>query len=148
MPAGGRLREFAKTFAAAALAWLAVNLPVMIAAPSGLGQLLRVQPAPGRRLGLDLVLVRVLGVPKLGNYQLSTLNEMSAACFGRRLRRIVLLTLGAPRRPRVAQLFFLLLAAFLISNKVWSPQYVVWLVPLVVLARPRSVAYVLWQARR
>ena len=31
----GRLREFAKTFAAAALAWLAVNLPVMIAAPSG-----------------------------------------------------------------------------------------------------------------
>ena len=31
----GRLKEFAKTLAAAALAWLAVNLPVMIAAPSG-----------------------------------------------------------------------------------------------------------------
>ena len=31
----GQLREFAKAFAAAAAAWLAVNLPVMIAAPSG-----------------------------------------------------------------------------------------------------------------
>ena len=27
----------------------------------------------------------------------------------------------------------------------WSPQYVIWLVPLAVLARPRIWAYVLWQ---
>ena len=31
----GQLREFARTFAAAVAAWLAVNLPVMIIAPSG-----------------------------------------------------------------------------------------------------------------
>ena len=30
-------------------------------------------------------------------------------------------------------------------NKVWSPQYVIWLVPLAVLSRPRVWAYVLWQ---
>ena len=40
---------------------------------------------------------------------------------------------------------FLLLAAFLMTNKVWSPQYVIWLVPLAVLARPRLWPYVLWQ---
>ena len=44
-----------------------------------------------------------------------------------------------------AQLCFLLLAAFLILNKVWSPQYVIWLVPLAVLARPRVWPYALWQ---
>jgi len=59
---------------------------------------------------------------------------------------IAVLTLAAPRRPRVAQVFFLILAAFLLVNKVWSPQYVIWLVPLVVLARPRLWSYLLWQA--
>jgi uncharacterized membrane protein len=46
----------------------------------------------------------------------------------------------------VPQVAFLLLIAFLISNKVWSPQYVIWLVPLAVLARPRLWPYLLWQA--
>ena len=31
------------------------------------------------------------------------------------------------------------------TNKVWSPQYIIWLVPLAVLARPRLWPYVLWQ---
>jgi len=56
------------------------------------------------------------------------------------------LALAAPRRPRLPQLCFLVLAAFLITNKVWSPQYVIWLVPLAVLARPRLWPYLLWQA--
>jgi len=37
------------------------------------------------------------------------------------------------------------LAAFLMTNKVWSPQYIIWLVPLAVLARPRLWPYLLWQ---
>ena len=56
-----------------------------------------------------------------------------------------MLALAAPRRPRLPQLCFLVLAAFLMTNKVWSPQYVVWLVPLAVLARPRLWPYLLWQ---
>ena len=56
-----------------------------------------------------------------------------------------MLALAAPRRPRLPQLCFLVLAAFLMTNKVWSPQYVIWLVPLAVLARPRLWPYVLWQ---
>jgi uncharacterized membrane protein len=59
---------------------------------------------------------------------------------------IAALIFAAPRRPRVPQVFFLVLAVFLLANKVWSPQYVVWLVPLVVLARPRVWAYAVWQA--
>ena len=49
-------------------------------------------------------------------------------------------------RPRVAQLAFLLLAGFLLLNKVWSPQYSLWLLPLAVLARPRWRSLLLWQA--
>jgi uncharacterized membrane protein len=56
------------------------------------------------------------------------------------------LTLAAPLRPRVAQLAFLLVAAFLLLNKVYSPQYALWLLPLAVLARPRWRSLLLWQA--
>ena len=58
---------------------------------------------------------------------------------------MVLLGLGAPTRPRMAQLAFLVVLAFLLTTKVWSPQYSIWLVPLVALARPRWGLNLLWQ---
>ncbi|MDQ1706162.1 MAG: hypothetical protein QOF18_2528 [Frankiaceae bacterium] len=58
---------------------------------------------------------------------------------------VALLVLGARRRPRLAQVAFLLVAGFLLVNKVDSPQYVLWLVPLAVLARPRWPAFLAWQ---
>jgi uncharacterized membrane protein len=50
----------------------------------------------------------------------------------------------APRRPRVAQLAFLVVAAFLLTNKVWSPQFSLWLVPLAVLALPHRRLLLAW----
>ncbi|OKJ25939.1 hypothetical protein AMK24_31495, partial [Streptomyces sp. CB02366] len=38
------------------------------------------------------------------------------------------LALSAARRPRFAQLAFLVVAAFVLTNKVYSPQYVRWLI--------------------
>jgi len=57
----------------------------------------------------------------------------------------VVLGLAAPVRPRLAQLAFLSVLAFLITTKVWSPQYSLWLVPLVALARPRWRLTIVWQ---
>jgi uncharacterized membrane protein len=59
---------------------------------------------------------------------------------------VSLLVVAAPRRPRVPQVAFLLVAGFLLANKVFSPQYVLWLIPLAVLARPRWRAFLSWQA--
>ncbi|MCH7229693.1 glycosyltransferase 87 family protein [Glycomyces sp. L485] len=47
--------------------------------------------------------------------------------------------------PRLAQLCFLVVAAFLLFGKVWSQQYVLWLVPLAVLARPKWGMFLVWQ---
>jgi hypothetical protein len=84
-------------------------------------------------------------LPVIGNPQLSALNKLSAVFLIVAVAAIAVLALAAPRRPRLGQLCFLVLAAFLMTNKVWSPQYVIWLVPLAVLARPRLWPYALWQ---
>ncbi|MGB8649923.1 MAG: glycosyltransferase 87 family protein [Mycobacteriales bacterium] len=59
---------------------------------------------------------------------------------------LVALGLLARRRPRLPQLLFLSLVGFLLVNKVDSPQYVLWLIPLAVLARPRWRPFLAWQA--
>ncbi len=141
----GRMRAFWVTTASAAAAWLAVNVPVMIAAPTGWRTFYvfsRMRPADW---GAIWYFFETRGLPLVGTVDVGTLNVLSGGAFVVGFVAIAILALAAPRRPRLSQLFFLTLAVFLLTNKVWSPQYVVWLVPLAVLARPRLGAYALWQ---
>ena len=55
-----------------------------------------------------------------------------------------MLALKCPRPPRLAPLCFLVVASFLLVNKVWSPQYSLWLVPLAVLAVPHRRLLLGW----
>ena len=141
----GLLRAFWVTAGSAAVAWLAVNLPVAIAAPAGWSTFYRFNAARGADWGSIWYFFETEHWPVVGSMPLSTLNAVSLLLFGIACVLIVVLALSAPRRPRVPQLYLLVVVAFLLFNKVWSPQYVIWLVPLVVLARPRLPAYVLWQ---
>ena len=72
------------------------------------------------------------------------LNNVSYGLTGLACLGVAALCLLAPRKPRLAQLAFLVVAAFLIFSKVWSQQYVLWLLPLIVLARPRWGAIIAW----
>ncbi|MCW2607407.1 MAG: putative transrane protein, partial [Frankiales bacterium] len=76
----------------------------------------------------------------------SVLNRAVAVSFVLSLLAVCVLALRARRRPRVPQLLFLVLVAFLLTNKVFSPQYTIWLLPLAVLARPRWRPFLAWQA--
>ncbi len=76
----------------------------------------------------------------------STINHWSWALFGLVCVGVAVLGLRAPVTPRVAQLGFLVVTGFLLVNKVYSPQYVLWLLPLAVLARPRWRDLLIWQA--
>jgi len=141
----GRMRAFWTTMASAAGAWLAVNLPVAVAAPAGWGEFYALSKGRPADWGSVWYFFEIEHWPFLGSLTGSALNLFSAAVFAAGCVLIAALILTAPRRPRVPQVFLLVLAVFLLSNKVWSPQYVVWLVPLVVLARPRFWAYAVWQ---
>ena len=141
----GRLRAFAVTAASAAAAWLAVNLPVALAAPAGWSRFYSLSATRPADWGSIWYYFETEHWPVLGSLSEHGLNTLSALVFAGGCVLIAVLIFAAPRRPRVPQVFFLVLAVFLLANKVWSPQYVVWLVPLVVLARPRVWAYAVWQ---
>lgn len=79
-------------------------------------------------------------------FEVSRVNSLSLAMFVMALSGIVVLVVTAQRRPRLPQVLFLAMAAFLLVNKVWSPQYSIWLVPLAAVARPRWRMILAWQA--
>jgi uncharacterized membrane protein len=137
----GRLRAWSTAFAGAAGAWLAVNLPVMLLAWDGWTKFYSFSQERGVDYGsFWLIVSQQTGSSIAGANRLASA-LMLVLCAG-----IGALALYAPRRPRFAQLAFLVVAAFVITNKVYSPQYVLWLIPLAALARPRWRDFLVWQA--
>jgi uncharacterized membrane protein len=141
----GRLKPFWVLAGSALAAWLALNLPVALAAPAGWETFYIFNAQRGADWGSIWYFFQTEHWPVVGGLSPSGINLASALLFLAACIAIAALALAAPRRPRLPQLLFLATAAFLLTNKVWSPQYVVWLVPLVVLARPRLGAYAAWQ---
>jgi uncharacterized membrane protein len=148
----GRLREWGRTALAAVAVWTAVNLPVAVLAPENWAWFFvfsRSRQANPESLWNMLLHVsgnRLLDGPLTAGEVPGVLNAVVAVSLLALGAGVVWLTLAAPVRPRVAQVAFLLLAGFLLLNKVWSPQYSLWLLPLAVLARPRWRSLLLWQA--
>jgi uncharacterized membrane protein len=137
-----RLGDFARTTAAAAGSWLAVNVPAMVWGLEEWKVFWSFNAERGADLGSLWLVWQQAGHP-VGP---GTINVVSWAFFGAVCLAVLVLGLRAPRTPRVAQLAFLVVAGFLLVNKVYSPQYVLWLLPLAVLARPRWRDLLVWQA--
>ncbi|MFJ3231354.1 glycosyltransferase family 87 protein [Streptomyces sp. NPDC086787] len=139
----GKWREFGRALGGAAVAWLAVNLPVMVFAFDGWSKFYRFsQERPVDFGSLWLIWAQnSSSAPSTDTINLLAELLLVPCCAG-----IAALAFTAPRRPRFAQLVFLIVAAFIVTNKVYSPQYVLWLVPLAVLARPKWRDFLIWQA--
>ncbi len=146
----GRLADAVRTTAVAALTWLAVNLPVMLLYPRGWSEFYRLNTRRTQDMdSLFNVIKSFTGWPgldpNLGFWQPPVvLNAVVAVLFLTCCAAIAYIGLTAPQRPRLAQLAFLVVAAFLLVNKVWSPQFSLWLVPLAVLALPHRRVLLAW----
>ncbi|CAL9484663.1 hypothetical protein SUDANB70_03114 [Streptomyces sp. enrichment culture] len=139
----GRWREYGKALGGAAVAWAVVNLPVMLFAFDGWSKFYTFSQERGVDFGSFWLILAQNSSDPLSTETVNTLATvlMLLCCLG-----VAALALMAPRRPRFAQLAFLIVAAFILTNKVYSPQYVLWLVPLAALARPRWRDFLIWQA--
>jgi uncharacterized membrane protein len=137
-----RLSAFTAAAVSAGAAWLAVNLPAMIYGFSEWRVFWTFNGDRGADLGSVWLVWQQMGhapTPRLIN--LVSAGFFAAVCVG-----VLVLGLRAPRTPRIPQLAFLVVLGFLLLNKVYSPQYVLWLLPLAVLARPRWRDVLIWSA--
>ncbi len=146
----GRLREVGKAALAALATWLAVNLPIMVLFPRGWAEFFILNTRRGDDMdSLYNVVKSFTGWagfdPHLGFWEPpAVLNAVSGTLFVLCCGAIAYIALTVKRRPRLAQLAFLVVAAFLLTNKVWSPQYSLWLVPLAALALPHRRILLAW----
>lgn len=138
----GKWRSFGLLLGGTLAAWLVVNIPVALANFDGWSFFYRFSQERGEDFGSPWFAMTQYGLPGIPP---DSLNTVSSGAFLVLCLGIAALGLLAPRRPRLAPLLFLVIAAFVITNKVYSPQYVLWLVPLAALARPRWRDFLIWQ---
>lgn len=127
--------------AGALASWLAVNVPIALANPGGWSYFYVFSSDRGIDLGSLWLALSILG----WDAPPSALNVLAVALFAGACLLIAALIWFSPNLPRVAPMLFLTLAAFLMVNKVYSPQFVMWMVPLAVLALPRLKPLLIWQ---
>lgn len=137
-----RMPEFWAATVAAGCAWAAVNVPVMLADFDGWARFYQLSEERGAGYGSIWFVLSQQGhgVPE------AALNTVAMLAFAGCCALVAWLAWVAPQPPRLAPLMLLVVAAFLLTNKVYSPQYVLWLLPLVALSRVRWRDVLIWQA--
>lgn len=123
------------------LAWLVVNVPIAVKYPDAWREFFRLNQERGAEwTTIYAVLSRIFGI----NFEPDFLNTFSLVGFLACCAAIAVVGLRAPRTPRVGEMIYLIVMAFLLFNKVWSPQYSLWLLVPAVLALPRWRLIMSW----
>lgn len=139
----GKWREFGALLGGTAVSWLAVNIPFAVANVEGWSWFYRFSQERGEDFGsiwFALSLTDIAHVPP------EMLNNLATGLFLLLCVGIAVLVLAVRKRPRLVSVLFLIVAAFVLTNKVYSPQYSLWLIPLAAMARPRWSSFLVWQA--
>jgi uncharacterized membrane protein len=130
---GQRLRRAVLVTLAAVGAWAVVNLPVALAAPGNWAQFYLFSQARSGTAAGSWDVLSTLGWLVLGTPEKNLYATLAFAIGG-----AAIVALGWQRhRDRLWLLATPLLAWFLLTNKVYSPQFDLWLWPLLVMTAPR-----------
>ena len=139
----GQLRAWGRAAGAAVIAWAVVDVPIAVLAPDNwawffvFSRQRGANPESIWNMAQHAAGGTLFDGPLADGQVPDVLNAVVTVSLLVLVAGVAWLTLTAPVRPRVAQIAFLLVAGFLLLNKVWSPQFSLWLLPLAVLARPR-----------
>lgn len=129
-----KLRAVMLLVAATAGTWLVLNLPLIMATPQQWARFYQQLGARSAEWTSIYAIVARSAIPGTGIFgSPMALNVMNFGALVVAAVIVVVLALRASSTPSLAELCFVTLALFLLVNKVWSPQYSLWLLPFAVL---------------
>jgi uncharacterized membrane protein len=138
-----KISKFLKYAVIAVATFALINLPVALTTPEGWWRFYDLNLNRGSDWGSLWYALSLLGVP------LNQLNLFSLLTFLILLAAFALYFFELKFSPTLAEISFIVMAASTAVNKVYSPQYVLWLAPLaiMVLQKNRSLftAFWIWQ---
>jgi hypothetical protein len=137
-----KMKEAIKYLAITFGIWLAINLPFALTTPTGWWRFYKLNLDRGPDWGSFWLALQQLGI------NLTNLNYLSVLLLLIALTTIAILLFELKYAPSLASVAFFVIASVMLASKVYSPQYVLWLTPLAVIALTNSKdlhAFWLWQ---
>jgi len=137
-----RVKELLKYLITTALVWLAINLPFALTTPTGWWRFYKLNLERGADWGSLWLAFNQLGL------NLANLNYLSLLLLLIGMTSIAIFLFEVRSTPTLASVAFIVLATVMVASKVYSPQYVLWLTPLAVIALTNTKdlpAFWMWQ---
>jgi len=137
-----KIKEAVKYLAITFGTWLAINLPFALTTPKGWWRFYKLNLERGPDWGSIWLALQQLGI------NFTNLNYLSILLLLIALTTIAILLFEIKYTPSLASVAFFVIAAVMLASKVYSPQYVLWLTPLAVIALTNKKdlhAFWLWQ---
>ncbi len=138
-----KLKELVKYVAVVAATWLAINAPFALTTPTGWWRFFKLNLERGADWGSIWLALQQLGI------SLTNLNYLSILVLLIALTSVAIVLFELKYTPTLASVAFIVMAAVMVASKVYSPQFVLWLTPLAVIALTNKKdlhAFWLWQA--
>jgi hypothetical protein len=137
-----KIKEAIKYVAITFGIWLAINLPFAVTTPTGWWRFYKLNLDRGPDWGSFWLALQQLGI------NLTNLNYLSILLLLIALTSIAILLFELRYTPSLASVAFFVIASVMLASKVYSPQYVLWLTPLAVIALTNAKdlhAFWVWQ---
>jgi uncharacterized membrane protein len=123
-----KIRELVLYVAVTSTTWLLINLPFIITTPAGWLRFFKLNSERAADWGSIWHALEIFGL------NINQLNLVSLITFAVGALAFTLFVYGIPDVPKLATIAFFIVAIFVTASKVYSPQYVLWLTPLAILA--------------
>ena len=138
-----QFKELQRYILTTALFWLAINLPIIATSFGGWWRFFKLNLERSADFGSIWFALNILGVNTPGLNDFYSLITIAAFAL------LVYFLIKLDKTPKLSEIAFFVVVIFTTTSKVYSPQYVLWLTPLAVIAlrnKKQLSAFWIWQA--